>query len=266
MPRLRLVILFAGVFCSLALFAHPFSSISDYQGTWSRVASDHGLSRIKVFHLYDKWIMQIYEHCQNYQDCMIAQVPLKPGIDPNQQLQALTANWQQETPSSNHLILLYYLSMTPQDDNHLKWSIIVRMGGSQTGRKLMTMQGILNRDDAEHEEGVTLQHDDEAKAADDSSQTEQPKQCVPLHLQCVLSHDPSTMVGEVMLDQQIIVDGKTERCMPFQLKHYDAKNLSMLFELNKMSCVQNFPKQCSNDQCTAIIKNSSNLGKLLAFL
>ncbi len=263
--RYWLVTFFCVIFSSF-LFAGHGQLVAYYQGVWVRntnekAPSNNELSKVIIEHPHQDWLINVYQHCQQEKDCLIASVSVKEGADSNK-LYSLAVSWQKQFPQTKHVILLYQLVLTPQDKTHIGWKILVR--DEQNLKHLMTsLHGVLIRKDSQLEFPPTPDVQS-GKATSDLEKLVKNKsvECQDLKVSCVVAKNANVIVGSFTEKQRKVDISPVPRCLPWLMKSYDADNIALLFKSNNSTCMQKWPVRCSDHQCAAILQNFNELGKI----
>ncbi len=251
--RYWIVAFFCMVFSS-AVFASLDQALAQYQGAWSRQASEDTLSKVIIEHPHQAWLINVYKHCQEKDDCLVASTTVKPTLV-HGQLNELTTFWQKQFPNTKHIVLVYQLVLTPIDREHMSWQIFIR-DEHNLRRLVASLHGVLTRD--------VPQNIIEAPQTSKTNVITKPQleKCQDIKVKCMLASNPTLTIGNLTIKQRQIKSSSGVRCLPWQMQNYDAKNLALLFQYNNLTCSQQFAAQCAKHRCIAIIDNFKDLGRI----
>lgn len=257
MVRKYWIVIFFSLIFSSSLFANLDYALAQYQGTWTQPASDDTLSKVIIEHTHQEWLINVYKHCQENNDCLVASQIMTPSLV-NGQLNQLTTFWRKQFPETKHVVLVYQLILTPADHQHMSWKIFVR-DENDLHHLVTSMHGVLTRDMQQNVPDVSQSS---KTVATQKTATRQIEQCQDIKVKCVPANNPTLTVGTIAIKQRQTNCSSGMRCLPFIMQDYDAKNIALLFQYNNLACSQQFSNQCAGHQCVAIIKNFNVLGSV----
>lgn len=249
------IVIFFGLIFSSLLFASLDQALALYEGTWTQQASEDSMSKVIIEHPNQEWLINVYSHCQENNDCLVASTHVTSALV-HGQLNQLTTFWEKQFPETQHVVLVYQLVLTPLDNEHMGWKIFVR--DEHDSRHLVaSLHGVLTREIPQNSPDVSHSNKTIETAKTSMAQMEK---CQDIKVKCVLANNPAVVVGEFQIKQREINCSSGMRCLPWQMQDYDAKNIALLFQFNNLTCSQKWSDQCNNHQCVAIIENFNVLG------